>query len=394
HPHNDSSSPPRRPSNLSTSSVPGGGIRRLSPPPNARHHPTMADDEKAPELTPLEDGRPRVGVYEHAAGGFDAVRSALSYTASTAGLIRGTRALLRVNQPEGFDCPSCAWPDPEHRATFEFCENGARAVADEATRKRVTPEFFATWSVEQLAAQSDAWLNAQGRLTHPMVLEAGARHYVPISWEAALARLGEALRALPHPDRAVFYTSGRCSNEAAFLYQLFVRRLGTNNLPDCSNMCHESSGVGLTETIGVGKGTVTLEDFAQADAIFVLGQNPGTNHPRMLSALREAKRRGCEIVSINPLREAGLLRFSHPQKLRDLATDGIALSDLVLRVRVGGDVALLKGIMKAMLAEERTRPGEVFDHEFIAAHTRGFEELVAHLDATSWPEILAGAGVE
>jgi len=357
------------------------------------HHGAVAKDAHKPELTPPDEGTPRHGPYGHAAGGLDAVRSTVAYTAATAGLARGVRALLRVNQTEGFDCPSCAWPDPEHRATVEFCENGARAVADEVTRRRVTPEFFAQWSIARLAEQSDAWLNAQGRLTHPMVRDEGAAHYRPISWEETFARLGLRLRSLEHPDRAVFYTSGRTSNEAAFLYQLLARVLGTNNLPDCSNMCHESSGVGLGESIGIGKGTVTLADFSLADAIFVIGQNPGTNHPRMLSALREAKLRGCKIVAINPLREAGLVRFAHPQKLRDLAMGGVELTDLSLRVRVGGDIALLKGIMKAMLEAERERPGEGFDHAFIEEHTVGYSNLVADLDATSWPEIEAGAGV-
>ena len=308
--------------------------------------------------------------------------------------MRATRALLRVNQQGGFDCPSCAWPEPEHRATFEFCENGARAVADEATRARVDPEFFREHSIEDLLGRADHWLNKQGRLTHPMILRPGATHYEPLSWAEAFATIAAHLRALDDPDRAIFYTSGRTSNEAAFLYQLFVRQLGTNNMPDCSNMCHESSGTGLGETIGIGKGTVQLADFGLADAIFVIGQNPGTNHPRMLSALREAKRRGCTIVAINPLREAGLLRFQHPQKVGDMLGAGVEIADLYLQVRVGGDIALLVGIMKAMLVAERERPGEVFDRAFIAAHTVGLEALVEHLDRTSWAAIERDSGIE
>lgn len=303
------------------------------------------------------------------------------------------RTLLVLNQEDGFDCPSCAWPDPEHRATAEFCENGARAVADEATRARVDPDFFAKWSIPALLEQSDHWLNQQGRLTHPMVRDAGSEHYRPIAWDEAFELIASELHRSGDPDRSVFYTSGRASNEAAFLYQLFVRQFGTNNLPDCSNMCHESSGVGLGEVIGIGKGTVLLEDFEKADAIFVFGQNPGTNHPRMLSALREAKLRGCTIVSINPLREPGLVKFAHPQKVTDLVTSGVDLTDLYLRVRVGGDIAVLKGLMKGMLALERARPGRVFDHEFIAEHTVGFEALIADLDATSWGDVVRTSGV-
>ncbi|MBC8069113.1 MAG: FdhF/YdeP family oxidoreductase [Deltaproteobacteria bacterium] len=316
------------------------------------------------------------------------------FTLREAGLVRGARALLRVNQDRGFDCPSCAWPDPEHRATAEFCENGARAVADEATRARITPAFFAEHSIADLLARSDHWLNAQGRLTHPMVLRPGAEHYVPISWAEAFATIAAELRGLPDADAAVFYTSGRTSNEAAFLYQLFVRQLGTNNMPDCSNMCHESTGIGLGESIGIGIGTVTLGDFERADLILVIGQNPGTNHPRMLSALGDAKRRGARIVAINPLREAGLLRFKHPQRLGDMIGEGVEIADAYLQVRVGGDVALLTGLMKAMLAAERERPRQVFDHEFIATHTLGLDGLIAQLDATGWHEIVRGSGIE
>src|ERR671917_1346525 len=245
-----------------------------------------------------------------AAGGVPAIIATLKVISAETGLIRGARTLLKVNQLDGVDCPGCAWPEPDReRSPFEFCENGAKHVADEATTKRVTPEFFQKWSVSELSRQSDMWLNDQGRLTHPMLLRRASDHYEPVSWDAAFALIAEELNALASPDEAIFYTSGRTSNEAAFVYQLFVRQFGTNNLPDCSNMCHESSGTALTETIGVGKGTTTLADFAQARAIFIIGQNPGTNHPRMLTTLEDAKRNGATIVSINPLDESGLKRF-------------------------------------------------------------------------------------
>jgi molybdopterin-dependent oxidoreductase alpha subunit len=329
-----------------------------------------------------------------AAGGLKAVWSSVVHAWDEMGAVRGVRTLLRVNQKDGFDCPGCAWPDPDgERAHAEFCENGAKAVAEEATTRRVTPDFFRQWSVADLSARSDYWLGKQGRLTHPVVLRRGATHYEPISWEEAFALVAEELRGLDSPDEAAFYTSGRTSNEAAFLYQLFVRQLGTNNLPDCSNMCHESSGRALTETIGIGKGTVTLEDFRLAEAIFVIGQNPGTNHPRMLTALREAKKRGCRIVHINPLPETGLRRFKHPQHPLDLVGGGVELADLFLQVRINGDVALLKGLMKELLEEEARRPGRVLDREFIGEKTHGFEEFARALEAQNWDELLEQSGI-
>ncbi|HWB78500.1 MAG TPA: FdhF/YdeP family oxidoreductase, partial [Nannocystaceae bacterium] len=343
--------------------------------------------------TPIERGAPEQGATDKPAGGVTAVTNSLAYALREAGIVRSARVLLRVNQDGGFDCPSCAWPDPEHRATAEFCENGARAVADEATRARVDPDFFATWSIEDLLQQSDHWLNKQGRLTHPMILRPGDTHYRPLAWDEAHAIIAAHLRALPDANAAIFYTSGRTSNEAAFLYQLFVRQLGTNNMPDCSNMCHESSGTGLSEVIGIGKGTVTLGDFEKSDLILVIGQNPGTNHPRMLSALRDAKNNGAKIIAINPLREAGLLRFQHPQKLGDMLGEGLAIADLYLQLRIGGDIAVLTGLMKAMLAAERDNPRKVFDHEFIAKHTVGLDRLIAHLDASDWDTIVAEGGV-
>lgn len=304
------------------------------------------------------------------------------------GAVRGVRALLRLNQQTGFDCPGCAWPEPDaDRSHAEFCENGAKHVADEATTKRVTPEFFRKWSVADLAAQSDHWLGKQGRIIHPMVLRRGATHYEQISWEDAFALIAGELNSLNHPDEAIFYTSGRTSNEAAFLYQLFVRQFGTNNLPDCSNMCHESSGSALGETIGVGKGTVTLEDFELAQAIFVIGQNPGTNHPRMLTALQKAKRNGCKLVHINPLPEVGMTQFKHPQEVLGWVGAGTTLADLFLQVRINGDVALLKGIMKAVFAEEERRPGQVLDEEFIRNYTSGFAEFAGAIKKASWDEI-------
>ncbi|HYO62101.1 MAG TPA: FdhF/YdeP family oxidoreductase [Pyrinomonadaceae bacterium] len=328
------------------------------------------------------------------AGGVPAVASAMRHAWEQMGVARGARTLLRVNQKEGFDCPGCAWPDPDgERSHVEFCENGAKHVADEATTRRVTPEFFARHSVSELSRQSDYWLNQQGRLTHPMILRRGCDHYEPVTWDEAFRLVADHLNALDSPDEAAFYTSGRASNEAAFLYQLFVRQFGTNNLPDCSNMCHESSGTGLMATIGVGKGTVTLADFEQAEAIFVVGQNPGTNHPRMLTTLRAAKKRGCKIVHVNPLPEAGLVRFKHPQEVSDVLGRGVALSDLFLQVRINGDVALLKGLMKEVLEEEARRPGEVLDGAFIREHTSGFEEFSRALGEVSWADVVEQSGI-
>ena len=334
--------------------------------------------------------------YHHPAAGFGAIASTIKHVVHEMGVLRGASTLLKINQANGFDCPGCAWPEPgvEHRSHAEFCENGAKATAAEATTRRVTPDFFRKWSVPSLLEQSDRWLESQGRLTRPMVLPEGAAHYEPISWEDAFDLIAGELRGLDSPDEAIFYTSGRTSNEAAFLYQLFVRKFGTNNLPDSSNMCHESSGFGLGASIGVGKGTVSLEDFTRADAIFVIGQNPGTNHPRMLSTLKAAARRGCHIISINPLRERGLDRFAHPQDVRDLLTGGTAIAELLLPVRINGDVALLKGIMKEVIEEDRRRSGQVLDRAFIAEHTSGFEEFAAALEAVPWDEIIEQSGVD
>ena len=343
---------------------------------------------------PEETTPPEIDPISKVAGGLPAIAATLKTTKAEMGLVRGVRTLLQLNQVNGVDCPGCAWPEPDReRSHFEFCENGAKHIADEATTKRITPEFFQKWSVAELSQQSDQWLGAQGRLTHPMLLHRDASHYEPVSWEAAFELIAAELNSLNYPDQAIFYTSGRTSNEAAFLYQLFVRQFGTNNLPDCSNMCHESSGSALSETIGVGKGTVTLEDFDKAEAIYVIGQNPGTNHPRMLTALERAKRNGSKLVHINPLPEVGMTRFKHPQHVLGLLGSGTQLADLFLQVRINGDVPLLKGIMKAVLAREEQQPGTVLDQDFLARYTDGFDEFARALRDVSWSDIVEQSGV-
>ena len=343
----------------------------------------------------------RVGKPSEAAAGITAVVQTVRWGLREMGPVRAVKALLAVNQVDGFDCQSCAWPSPNtSRHTAEFCENGAKAVADAGTKKRVTPEFFAEHSVVELAKETDHWLNAQGRLTHPMVLHEGATHYVPIAWPEAFALIARELNSLGSPDEAAFYTSGRASNEAAFVYQLFVRQFGTNNLPDCSNMCHESSGAALGESLGIGKATVTLEDFEKADSIWIFGQNPGTNHPRMLSSLEVAKDNGCKIVTVNVIPEVGTTSFSNPQHLNHpwkalpvLLGKGSPITDVFVPVRINGDVAFLKGVMKEMLAAEDAAPGTVFAHDFIARYTTGFDAFIADLRAESWDVILEQAGV-
>jgi molybdopterin-dependent oxidoreductase alpha subunit len=343
----------------------------------------------------------RIREAHHIAAGLPAVVQTMLFTLREMGPLRGVDQLLRLNQKKGFDCQSCAWPSPDgERNVAEFCENGVKAVSDEATTKRITREFFAQHSVVELAGQSDHWLNRQGRLTEPMVLRRGATHYEPITWPDAFELMARELRGLASPHEAAFYTSGRTSNEAAFLYQLFVRQFGTNNLPDCSNMCHESSGFALKESIGVGKGTVTLRDFELAEAIFIIGQNPGTNHPRMLSSLEHAKKNGCKIVSVNPLPEVGNFRFKNPQHFKNpvsavqtLFGAGTIISDLWLPVRLSGDMAVFKGICKYMLEIEARNPGTVLDQKFIHNDTVGFEKFKERIDATSWEEILHASGV-
>ncbi|MEU8997319.1 FdhF/YdeP family oxidoreductase [Streptomyces caniferus] len=343
---------------------------------------------KPPASDPVQDA-PEVSAPQHSAVGLPAITHALRISQQQMGVRRTALTLLRVNQRDGFDCPGCAWPEPDKPHTAEFCENGAKAVAEEATLRRVTPDFFAAHSVADLATRSGYWLGQQGRLTHPMYLAEGADHYVPVPWERAFDLIGEELTALDSPDEAVFYTSGRTSNEAAFLYQLFAREFGTNNLPDCSNMCHESSGSALTETIGIGKGSVLLEDLYKADLIIVAGQNPGTNHPRMLTALEKAKAGGTKIISINPLPEAGLERFKNPQTPRGLAGGGTALTDLFLQVRLGGDQALFRALNRLVLDTDGA-----LDEDFIRTHTHGFEEFAQRARADDdWDETLRATGL-
>jgi len=350
--------------------------------------PTVPDAQPPDDHEGVRFGRPAAS-----AGGVSSVAATLRYAGAQTGLVRGARVLAGTNQERGFDCPGCAWPEPHDRGAIEFCENGAKAVLSEATTRRADAAFFRRWSVAELAARGDGRLNDQGRLVHPMVLRPGASHYEPIAWDDAFALVAGELRALGSPHEAVFYTSGRTSNEAAFLLQLFVRAFGTNNLPDCSNMCHESSGTGLKEVLGVGKGTVQLEDFEVADAIFVVGQNPGTNHPRMLATLEAAARRGAMIVSVNPLAEPGTMRFAHPQSVLGLLGDATPLARMHVPVRINGDVGFFQGVMKAMLEEEALSPGRVIDRPFIDAYTAGFEDLARALGALSWEDAIAASGV-
>ncbi|MFE7424415.1 FdhF/YdeP family oxidoreductase [Streptomyces sp. NPDC057545] len=342
---------------------------------------------KPPTGDPVQDA-PRVGPARHTAAGLPAVAHSLAVARQQMGLRRTAQTLLKVNQKNGFDCPGCAWPEGDHRHTAEFCENGAKAVAEEATLRRVTPEFFAAHPLPVLAARSGYWLGQQGRITHPMYLPEGADHYEPVTWERAFGIIAEELRALASPDEAVFYTSGRTSNEAAFLLQLFAREFGTNNLPDCSNMCHESSGSALTETIGIGKGSVSLEDLHRADLIIIAGQNPGTNHPRMLSALEKAKSAGARIISVNPLPEAGLERFKNPQTPHGMLR-GTPLTDLFLQIRIGGDQALFRLLNKLVL-----QTAGAVDEAFVREHTHGYEEFAAAAREADWDRTLAATGLD
>ena len=338
--------------------------------------------------TPLDSNRLRLSKVKSTAAGVPAAISSMNHGIRKMGVSRTVQSLLMVNQKDGFDCPGCAWPDPAHRSSFEFCENGAKAVADEAMKAKVNASFFRKYSVADLLKQSDYWLNSQGRIAQPMILEANASHYTPIEWSDALQRIASSIESMDSPERGVYYTSGRTSNEAAFLYQALVRALGTNNLPDCSNMCHESSGKALTQTIGIGKGTVHLEDFNQSDLILVIGQNPGTNHPRMLTALRDAKKRGAKIISINPLQETGMKRFKHPQDYLTGDIKSTQLADLHVPVRIGGDAALLKGVMKELLALD------AIDRDFIASKTEAFEEFELGLSTHDWQQIVKDSGIE
>lgn len=342
---------------------------------------------------------PGVHPYGSAAGGWGALRAVARAVRKEMDLVEAPTTLLRMNKPDGFDCPGCAWPDKHHTSTFQFCENGAKAVTWEATHKRTTPEFFARHTVSALRERSDYELEGEGRLTHPMIYDRASDTYQPIEWSDAFARIGEILRSLPAPEMLELYTSGRASNEAAFLYQLFGREFGTNNFPDCSNMCHEATSVGLPASIGMGKGSVSLEDFDSCELLIAIGHNPGTNHPRMMETLYHMGERNVPIIVFNPLRERALERFTDPQDPIEMAALGrgsfgsTRIASAYYQVKVGGDAAALKGIMKALLALEAERPGEVLDAKFIAEHTRGFGALVADLQATRWEDIEANSGI-
>ncbi|MGB5811818.1 MAG: FdhF/YdeP family oxidoreductase [Polyangiales bacterium] len=358
----------------------------------------MSRDSQSPAQPPEQpegDAKLRIEAPKDKAAGISSVRSTFVHMHRHGhGIPSALRILARMNQKDGFDCPGCAWPDPDDRAALtEFCENGAKAAAWETTTRRLSWEFFQRYSIDELAQKSDRWLGEQGRLTVPLMLRPGSRFYEPIDYDEAFDRIAKALGELESPNEAVFYTSGRTSNEAAFLYQLFVRAFGTNNLPDCSNMCHESSGVGLGETLGIGKGSVTLDDIHEADTIIIMGQNPGTNHPRMLSALQTAKENGARIVAINPLPEAGLMSFANPKRPSEMLGGRTQIADLFLQVQINGDVALLKALMCLILEAEANAPGEVLDQEFIDTHTEGFAALRTHLEQQDVEALLDSAGI-
>ena len=338
---------------------------------------------------PIEAERLKIRKPKRVAAGIAGVTESFKIGFSEAGFSRTMKTMRSVNRFDGYDCPGCAWPDPDnHRSGFEFCENGAKAFATEATKKRLTPELLASKTVQEWSQHSDMELDKLGRITHPMILDRDSNHYQSISWDDAFSLIAEVVREANDPNETVLYTSGRASNEAAFLWGTLARQIGTNNLPDCSNMCHESSGVGLSGSIGIGKGTVRLECFDEADLVLVIGQNPGTNHPRMLSALANTKRNGGSVISINPLMETGLNRFKHPQEIIRLLGRGTPIADDHFPVRVGGDQALLQGIAKVTLAE-----GDL-DWEFIDGNTEGFEEWKSNIASTSWDEIVTQSGIE
>jgi molybdopterin-dependent oxidoreductase alpha subunit len=356
----------------------------------------MSDNKKKLSIeTPIEAFTPEVTPQKTVAAGPKAVMNSMKHGLTEMGITRTVQVLSNLNQKQGFDCPSCAWPDPDDRRSLvEFCENGAKAVSDEATRKKVDADFFAQHSIAELSQMSDFELGKSGRICQPLIKKEGATHYSPISWEDAFEEMAKELLKLKSPNEASFYTSGRTSNEAAFAYQLFVRLLGTNNLPDCSNMCHESSGVALNDAIGVGKGTVKLHDFDLADCILVIGQNPGTNHPRMLTALERASRKGCKIISINPLMEPGLMNFKNPQEVGGWIGRGTPIATYFLPVKINGDVAVAKGLIKAMLElESQGGPGSVLDLDFIQQHTTGFEAFAADIREESWERIVLESGI-
>ena len=330
-----------------------------------------------------------------AAAGLKAVEVSFERGLKQGGVSRTVRSMFRVNQPDGVDCPGCAWPESitGDRKKIEFCENGAKALAEENTTRIASPEWWASHSIQELEEKTEYWLGQSGRITHPMIIREGDTHYRPISWDEAFSVIGEQVRATT-PDRCTFYTSGRTPNETAFMYQLLARSLGTNNLPDCSNMCHESSGTALVPTIGIGKGTVSLEDIEESELVFVVGQNPGTNHPRMLGSLTECRKNGGKVVAVNPLPEAGLLRFKDPQTPRGILADGDQVSDEFLQIKVGGDQALFQALGHLLLQKEAANPGSIVDHEFIASSTEGFEEYAAARQTLDWDEVLIATGLE
>ncbi|WP_120337570.1 FdhF/YdeP family oxidoreductase [Cryobacterium soli] len=363
--------------------------KRITPNPEANGaSPVELDDTDEAGESTLEVGSPKSW-----AAGVPGVLHSTIPALEHMGITRSRKTLLAMNQKDGFDCMSCAWPDPTHRKTFEFCENGAKAVTWEATPVTIGSEFWAEHPVSDLQGRTEYWLGLQGRLIEPVYKAAGDDHYRPVSWSEAFRVIADKLNGLDSPDQAAFYTSGRTSNEAAFAYQLFVRAFGTNNLPDCSNMCHESSGWAMGQTIGIGKATITYDDFGQADLIIVMGQNPGTNHPRMLTALEEAKENGAEIVAVNPMPEAGLKRYKNPQRVKGIIGHGTDMADQFVQVRLGGDMALLQAVSKRVLAAEAANPGTVLDHEFLREHCQGLEELTEHLNQVDEKAVLEATGL-
>ncbi len=346
-----------------------------------------------PPVSDVDDSDIEVGEPKEYAAGIPGVTHSMEPAIKQLGLARTVKLMASLNQKDGFDCMSCAWPDPEHRKLAEFCENGAKAVTWEATPVLVKSSFWKEHSVTDLLTKSEYWLGMQGRLTEPVYKPAGKDHYEPVSWDEAFRIISEKLNSLASPDEAAFYTSGRTSNEAAFIYQLFVRAYGTNNLPDCSNMCHESTGFAMGETVGIGKSTVTYDDFENTDLIIVMGQNPGTNHPRMLTALEDAKLNGASVVAVNPLPEAGLLRYKNPQTVRGTIGKGTDIADQFLQIRIGGDMALLQAVSKRVLEAEEKNPGTVLDHAFLAEHTQGLDELKAHLANLDEATVLEATGL-